>query len=61
MKKAKKIVAVLIAVCMLSLTFLTPVSAVTAYSETGYSATEKIGHTFYRVVDKLITMLHAGL
>ncbi len=57
MRNFKKIIAVILAVSLLSVCFLTPVSAVTAYNAEGYSFTEKIEHTFYKVVDKLIDII----
>ncbi len=57
MKKMRKHIAVLLAVCMLGFCFITPAAAVTDYSSTGYSSSEKVGHTFYQFVDKLITLL----
>ena len=57
MQKVKKIIAVLLAVSLLSVCFLTPVSAVTDYNAEGYSFSEKIEHTFYKIIDKLIDIV----
>ena len=57
MKNVKKLIAVILAVSLLAVCFITPAAAVTDYSATGYSATEKMGHSFYKFVDKLIDML----
>ncbi len=57
MKNIKKLIAVILAASLLAVCFITPAAAVTDYSATGYSATEKMSHSFYKFVDKLIDML----
>ena len=57
MQNVKKIIAVLLAVSLLSVCFLAPVSAVTDYNAEGYSFSEKIEHTFYKIIDKLIDIV----
>ena len=57
MTKAKKIIAVLLAITMLSMCFITPVAAAADYSENGYSVKDRITHAFYKVVDKLIDII----
>ena len=57
MKKAKKLLAVIMAAVMLTVFYSAPVIAQTDYSETGYSISEKIEHVFYQFVDKLIDLI----
>ncbi|MCH5197846.1 MAG: hypothetical protein J1E34_02965, partial [Oscillospiraceae bacterium] len=57
MTKAKKIIAVILAVTMLAVCFLAPVSAAATSSGSVYSFGEKIEHFFYKFVDKLIGLL----
>lgn len=58
MKTFKKLLAVLLALSVLAVGFLTPVSASTALSaDTSFSTKETVEHSFYRLVDKLITLL----
>ena len=57
MTKAKKLIAVLLAVAMLAVCFITPAAAAADYSESGYSITDRIGHAFYKLVDKLIDII----
>ena len=57
MTKTKKLFAVLLAASILFTCFIAPVAAATDYSESGYSATDKISHAFYKIVDKLIDIL----
>lgn len=56
MTKAKKIIAVILAVSMLSVCFLAPVSAATTNSALS-TIGEKIEQFFYRLVDKLISII----
>ncbi len=57
MKLLKKTLALLLVFCLTFACLSTPAQAVTDYSESGYSASEKIGHGFYKLLDKLIDIL----
>jgi len=56
MEKLKKIIALILALSMLAVCFIPPVSAAAA-DGTSYSASEKLEHVFYRFVDRLIDLL----
>ena len=58
MKHIKEILAVLLMLSLLTVSFLAPVGAAsTLTADTSFSAKEKTEHTFYRLVDRLITIL----
>lgn len=57
MKNLKKILAVLLALALLSVGFVSPVSAAPREKAASFSARETLEHNFYRFVDQLINTL----
>ena len=56
MTKAKKLLAVILAVSILFDCFA-PAAAAAEYSENGYSVSDRLSHAFYKIVDKLIDII----